>query len=1251
MPVRNLLEVLPQIILTLAFLPVSGGAQELRHNPLRSEPAPLIPTTKNDIDYTSQRDQLCNQAMQLAMHEQWEQALQLAAQALELQQTHIGAEQPETLAILESMAVWQDRAAKYRAAADTWAQLQRLCVKVRGEKHWSTINARLFGETCEKAAQLNPQDQQRLATASGLSFQTDLQMAAGKYAEASELARKSFKIRTELLNADNVVTAISSHLLGTCLLAIGDCQNAQPLLEKCAATREHLCGLKNPATLATLTSLAALYIKIEEPAKARKVLEKILAGDTGVYGPVHPITVSAVNQLGNFELDQNNLADAETLLELAKTQRIKLYHGKHLEIAQTCKSLGTLYLKQRDLAQAEENFRAAVQLYQELAGKDHPDTARALVDLAVSDKIARKPNDAIANLQRAAEIFSSALGKDAPDTVDAIHVLATVLPDVGDYAQAERLYRQVLQSYQKSFSENDQRIGLVFMQLGTLYISWNDFGNAETYLRRALKIYQETLGKSHSDTAGILSMLAMVDARFGRFEQAEQEGKAALHISEETLGKQHSQTIAASLALGNLYVLENKLDDAQTVLQSILSNQPESNDDDRYHNAIIREKLADIALQKGRYEEAICHTDLISKVYEQILPASHPHHLESLKIAAIANLALHHYDIARLQIDTALKIAREQLDAAAMSQLERQQLALNFRLREILDLQLSLPAEQVSPQQAYQNVLLWKGAVQARQIRQRQQLQPEDALLATELQTTITQFATLSLNVPDGSERKQWLKQLDALRQHKETLEAELAEHSQAFKIEQATAAITPDKLQSVLPVDAVLIDVLEYVHFLGGQTADFRDETRYVAFVVRHDRPIVRIDLGAAEPIDNLLETCRTKCLFVSDKNSINQLNQLSQVVWKPLAAYATGCHTILFSPDSNLARFPLAAMPGEKPGTYLIEDFAIGQVPVPRMLPELMAGNKTQQVDAASTALYSPNSPDLLLVGNVDYDAAAGQGDSHDSSQLSKESLGGELLSFESLKSAPEEMRALQTQFNQRYPTGQLHVLEKAAATEAAFRHEAPLNRWLFIATHGFFAAPNVCAALAVQDELVGLDSTHGGNHSGALCGLALAGANQSPPPDGDDGILTAYEISALDLRKVDLVVLSGCETGLGENTPGEGAMSLQRAFQVAGAHTTIASLWNVPDEKTKELMQRFFHNLWDNNMPKLEALRAAQISILHSAMNPATNDLPSDKATVQRASGESATNPVARSSVTESNSSPPYYWAAFVLSGDWR
>jgi CHAT domain-containing protein len=110
--------------------------------------------------------------------------------------------------------------------------------------------------------------------------------------------------------------------------------------------------------------------------------------------------------------------------------------------------------------------------------------------------------------------------------------------------------------------------------------------------------------------------------------------------------------------------------------------------------------------------------------------------------------------------------------------------------------------------------------------------------------------------------------------------------------------------------------------------------------------------------------------------------------------------------------------------------------------------------------------------------------------------------------------------------------------------------------------------------------------------------------------------------------LAVLSACETGLGEVAGGEGLLGLQRAFQVAGAHSVIASLWKVDDERTRALMTRFYENLWRKNQPPAQALREAQLSILH-------DDL--DRGGLKR---EDEPN---------RDRLPPYHWAAFVLSTD--
>jgi CHAT domain-containing protein len=151
-------------------------------------------------------------------------------------------------------------------------------------------------------------------------------------------------------------------------------------------------------------------------------------------------------------------------------------------------------------------------------------------------------------------------------------------------------------------------------------------------------------------------------------------------------------------------------------------------------------------------------------------------------------------------------------------------------------------------------------------------------------------------------------------------------------------------------------------------------------------------------------------------------------------------------------------------------------------------------------------------------------------------------------------------------------------------------------------------------------------------------LAGANK--PTEEDDGILTAEEIGALNLTGCELVVLSACETGLGKVAGGEGLLGLQRSFQAAGAKTLVSSLWKVDDAATEALMTEFYRNLWEKKQGKMEALRNAQLAMLNryelSTRKLKPRGADPVKEDVQAAGAKRL---------------PPYYWAAFVLSGDWR
>jgi CHAT domain-containing protein len=175
----------------------------------------------------------------------------------------------------------------------------------------------------------------------------------------------------------------------------------------------------------------------------------------------------------------------------------------------------------------------------------------------------------------------------------------------------------------------------------------------------------------------------------------------------------------------------------------------------------------------------------------------------------------------------------------------------------------------------------------------------------------------------------------------------------------------------------------------------------------------------------------------------------------------------------------------------------------------------------------------------------------------------------------------------------------------------------RVVHIATHGFFLSDQEFTVIAEQRG----EKANVNEDPMLRSGLFFAGADRvregQPPEQGvDDGVLTAYEASQLNLEETELVVLSACETGLGKELNSDGVFGLRRGLQEAGADAVMMSMWSVPDKETEELMALFYKN-WLGGMEKPEALRQAQLS---------------ERETVKQRYGHDL----------------PFYWGAFVMIG---
>jgi CHAT domain-containing protein len=288
----------------------------------------------------------------------------------------------------------------------------------------------------------------------------------------------------------------------------------------------------------------------------------------------------------------------------------------------------------------------------------------------------------------------------------------------------------------------------------------------------------------------------------------------------------------------------------------------------------------------------------------------------------------------------------------------------------------------------------------------------------------------------------------------------------------------------------------------------------------------------------------------------------------WKPLQTKLQGFKSIYFSADGIYNLINLWVLKNPETNRFLIDEVNIINVTNSKQLLSFQQG----KVDFQS----------VILIGRPNYSKT--DTSNSNTSKPRNETDRGIINQFRGglndLPGTQEEVSKIGTYLSEKNIQNKIYLWDQA--TEGTLKDASSPNV-LHIATHGYFNA----------------DGT--GSNPMLKSGLLFAGViNGHAGSSHDDGILTAYEASNLDLAKTHLVVLSACETGLGEVKNGEGVYGLQRAFEVAGVDDILMSMWKVNDETTQELMVAFYKELI-KGQSVLEAFKMAQLSIRSNYPSP--------------------------------------------------
>jgi CHAT domain-containing protein/Tfp pilus assembly protein PilF len=985
----------------------------------------------------------------------------------------------------------------------------------------------------------------------------------GRYSDAIPLAERALAIREKALGPEHPATATSLSGLALLYESTAAYGKAEPLYQRALAIREKALGSEHPATATALSNLAAFYVTTGAYAEAEALHRRALAIREKALGPEHPDTANSLNNLAALYGATGAYAQAESLYQRALAVNEKALGPEHPDTALSLNNLAWVYDTTGAYGQAEPLYQRALAINEKVLGPDHPNTARSLNNLAALYSVRGAYAQAEPLYQRALAIRAKALGPEHPDTAASLNNLAAIYHTTGAYAQAEPLFQRVLAIKEKALGPEHPDTAMSLNNLAELYRTMGAYAQAEPLYRRALAVKEKALGPEHPGTAVSLSNLAGLYSTMGAYAQAEPLYRRALAIREKALGPEHSDT---AMSLNNL--------------------------------ARLYSTMGAYAQAEPLYRRALA-------VNEKALGPEHPTTATSLNNLAMLCWAMGEPAAALSLLERAHAIEMKNTARFLLTGSESRKRAYVAQVLGITAATVSLSVALTSPQAkllGLGSVLEVKGrvldAMSDNVGRLRESVKTKDRTLLEQLVVVAQQSSALMYQGPRSLSPEMYRQRVDALSSQQAQLEAELSTRSAAFR--QQVAPFTLAAVQAAIPKQAAFIEWYRYkpYNFRAKDGKGKWGKPRYVAYVLRHEGEPAVVDVGEAEAIEQLILDFRTGLSDPTSTYIREVATDLYDKLMKPLRPLLGDTDQLLISPDGALNLIPFAALRDDA-GAYLSTKVEITY---------LTSGRDLLRVTGAAVAKGK-----AVVVANPDYGPSAtmvAQGAAAVPLARSLD-LDREGMTFAPLPGTAQEAQALSPLLK----VEKEQLLTQAQATEAKVKQlHGP--RILHIATHGFFLNDNELptTALRVGDFSPEQPPVPLGENPLLRSGLALAGANTRRSGEHDDGILTAAEVAQMDLRGTQLVVLSACETGVGEVQNGEGVYGLRRALVLAGAETQVASLWKVADEATKDLMVEYYQRLLQGE-GRSAALRAAQ-----------------------------------RTMITSQTRAHPYYWAAFVPIGHW-
>ncbi|MGP0068103.1 MAG: CHAT domain-containing tetratricopeptide repeat protein [Isosphaeraceae bacterium] len=1246
---------------SVMLLAVTATALVIALRTSRADASQVPAATATRQERLKERDKFEKQAKDLRAKGKRAEAIQAALAVLAIEREVLGETSDDAISTINWIADLHQEASEWADALKALSEVEAILSRKLGKDHWRAIDAHWAIDKVSTVARLDDRGRRKLAEADRLYTQGGRLMSQGRSADALKALRQGMAIRKELQGEGHPDYAMCLNNLAYVLQALDQEDEALANFKLALEKRKALYPRSHPDLATTLTDLGTWYTRHGDYVQAIRYFEQALATNESLYPREkfpqgHFRVAQSLTNLAYALRRQGPTEEVRRYLERATAMNEALYPEArfpkgHPDLATSLNDLGNLLGDQGDFVGARPYLERSlamrrVQYPRETFPQGHPELATALANLGTLLGEAGKHTESRTYLEQSLAMRQALYPKmrypfGHPDLATSLANLGSLLGQAGRYAEARRYHERALEMRQAlypkaTYPSGHRELSSSLIDLGTLLGRQGNYAEARPYMERSLAMLRAlypkaTFPQGHPELATGLSNLGTLLGHEGKYTESRTYLEQSLAMRralypEARYPSGHPEVAASLDNLGSLLAVQSRYAEARPYLEQSLAVRQALYPKEKYPSghrelAASLNNLGFVLAEQGEYDLARASYRRSSEMCQLWYPKeAYPqgHYALAMSLANLGSLLERkaEYVEAWRYLDRASTMFGDLAEIFMTGSSEAE--ALDFLARipsisgSVITCSSHLPE---GGDAAYAHVWRGKAAVARTLLRRQASLSrragtdPATRQLVSSWNDRRQELARLMMAPFDGHNGLDRLRRLEKLTLEKEQLERQLAVEVPDFARDQRLGRSSHGELLKVLPERTVVVDLVQYARHEQDPrkkgNAGLRIAPSYVGFVLARDRPVRRVDFGAATTIDDAVRQWRSEIVAKQPGPSAEILRRR---IWEPLSReFPPGTTTVLLAPDGLLTAIPWSALPGERPGTVLLDQYALATVPHAPIVLDL--------ITAPPLEVEGPGI--FLGVGGLGENATAGV----------KE------LEIVSRLAGPRRVVRL----------------EGATASTTAVIRELPRASWAHFATHGFFADPSVRSVLSPDanpfNQLRREGAATISRNPLVLSGLVLAGTGR-PSADvgegspGDHGILTAEAIAGLPLQDLDLAVLAACETGLGTVAGGEGVFGLQRAFHLAGTRAVVASLWSVEDRATHALMVEFYKNLWEKKLPRLEALRLAQLTLMRQyGWQTREGLIRLDE------------KPARPSPGGQDDRLPPFYWAAFVLSGDWR